>query len=206
MKKMLSLSAGCVHPPWTARLLLKSIIAGVPGIEAEWTSRVEDLRRLEGGGYDGLLLYLHRREISDGALEALDRFVSAGGGVVALHSATASFKSRAAYFDILGGRFTGHGRVTRFTARPAAADVFGCSDTFTLRDELYHHELIGEPEILYTASDGAGDHPAAWRHSYGRGRVFYLVTGHRAGAFRNPVVRRLLTRGTVWACGGEETS
>ena len=41
---------------------------------------------------------------------AFDGFVRAGGGVLAIHSATASFKGSPAYFEVLGGRFVGQGK------------------------------------------------------------------------------------------------
>ncbi len=200
MKNMLAVSAGIVHPSVMARRFLRNILSDVPDLEVEWTLRTEDLIRLEGARFDGVLLYLHRRVISDAALESLERFTRSGGGILALHCATASFKSRDRFFDILGGKFSGHGPVQQFTARPRGQGYFQETGPFTVRDELYHHHITGRVEVLYTALDETGEYPAAWTRNYGRGRVFYLVTGHRAKSMLNPGVRTLIQKAALWVC------
>lgn len=203
MKHILALSAGTVHPPLAGRFRLRRLINGLEGIRTDWTAGIEDLCRLPEGKYDALLLYLHRQTISGKALSTLTEFIRTGGGVLALHSATASFKTRPDYFDILGGKFAGHGPVSEFTCRETGHDFTRGIGDFTLRDELYRHEMTGPVEVLYTAEDDTGEHPAAWLRSFGAGRVFYLVAGHRASAFANPAVRRLVARAADWVCGGK---
>ena len=154
-----ALSCGIIHPPLGARILLRKIMDGIPGLSIDWTSRVEDLRKLTDKGFDGVLLYIHRQDISDTSLKALDYFSARGGGILALHSATASFKTRQAYSDILSGRFSGHGPVNSFTVHPKGRGRFRDLGAFTVRDELYHHDISGDIDILYTAKDGSGEYP-----------------------------------------------
>jgi type 1 glutamine amidotransferase len=59
-------------------------------------------------GFSALVIYIHHKRISQSALTSWIVFVSDGGGILAIHSATASFKKQT-FFEILGGRFIGHG-------------------------------------------------------------------------------------------------
>ena len=116
-KRVLAVSAGLVHPTLSARKKFRRIIENASDIQAAWTSGVTDLAALGGGGYDGAIVYLHRQTINDEALDALDRFVAGGGGLLAVHSASASFKQVPRYFEILGGRFITHGKIEPYTVR-----------------------------------------------------------------------------------------
>ncbi len=44
-----------------------------------------------------------------------------------------------------------------------------------------------------------GEHPLAWRHSIGEGRVFYSAIGHQAETYSLPGYRQLLSKTMVWA-------
>ena len=90
----------------------------VPGFNIRHAPSIEALARVDPAGLDAVVLYYHARTISPSALEALDRFVRGGGGILAVHSATASFKGTPRYTDILGGRFTGHPPVGPLEIRP----------------------------------------------------------------------------------------
>ena len=86
-QRVLAASAGLVHPSLSCRRKFRRIINTVSDTQTAWTADVLDLAALEGGAYDGAILYFHRKTISDEALEALDRFVTWGGGLLAVHSA-----------------------------------------------------------------------------------------------------------------------
>lgn len=44
----------------------------------------------------------------------------------------------------------------------------------------------------------AGEHPIAWRHRLGEGRVFYSAIGHQAATYSLPAYRDFLARGLDW--------
>jgi type 1 glutamine amidotransferase len=207
-KKILVISAGLAHPSWLARRYFHAVLAAVPGIACEFSTRVESLRRLESGRYDAVALYLHRQEISAAALAALDGFVAAGGGMLAVHSASASFKREDGFFKILGGRFVGHGPVGTFSIVPekGAPGWFDAGESFTVRDELYIHEYDTDNTIHYSTAKASGSEPMVWTRTYGRGRVCYLAPGHLARTMKNARIGKIIERGLSWVAGVDNDS
>ena len=200
MKKVLMVSDGLVHPPLAARSVLYKALAQVEACEFQRVSSLEKLpHNLKD--FSALVIYLHHKQISDGALAALERFVSNGGGVLGVHSATASFKQQPRYFEILGGRFTGHGPVEDFEVRPVAQTViFAGIQAFTVKDELYIHELQPGIEAHFTTVYKGQEIPTVWTYNYGGGRVCYAVPGHRTASLMNVYYQQVLQRGLAWVC------
>ena len=201
MKKILLVSDGVFHPPLLARFVLHRALARLDGLEF---SRTRSLEKLPPAldDFAALVIYLHHKELSDRALAALQAYVSGGGGLLGVHSATASFKEQPAYFDILGGRFTGHGPVEPFEVTPVhGSKIFGGIPAFGVVDELYLHELSPSITVHFTAKHQDQEAPVVWTTYYGAGRVCYAVPGHRAAAMRNPVYQKILQRGLAWAAG-----
>jgi type 1 glutamine amidotransferase len=204
-KKALVVTAGLVHPSILARRLFHEILDGVPSVSCEFITSIEGARRLAAGGYDAVVLYLHRQAVSGEALKALDTFVKGGGGMLAVHSASASFKAHEAYYAILGGRFVKHGRVESFelSRQPGAAAMFGDIERISIKDEFYIHEYDLANQVHFARSTGKDIEPQVWTREYGRGRVFYLAPGHCARTMRNACIKALIARGLLWVCGAE---
>jgi type 1 glutamine amidotransferase len=152
-------------------------------------------------GFFALVVYIHHKIISDGALKTFDAFVSNGGGILGVHTATASFKQQRHYFEILGGRFTGHGPVETFEVRPVSeSNIFAGIPAFTVKDELYIHEFQPGNDVHFTANHEGQDVPAVWTRQYGKGRVCYTVPGHTTASMRNKTYQKVLQRGLTWVC------
>jgi len=202
-KRVLAVSAGLFHPNLSARKKFRRIIEGASDIQTAWTSGVNDLAALDGGGYDGAILYFHRKVIDDTALDALDRFVAGGGGLLAVHSASASFKEVPRYFDILGGRFVTHGKIEPYTVRRTdrAASFFSVTDPFTITDELYIHRYDDDVVIHYATETESGPEPVVWTKEHGKGRVCYVSPGHKAKALDEDAIRRIIIEGLDWTLG-----
>lgn len=202
-KRVLAVSAGLFHPNLSARKKFRRIISGVSDIQTAWTSGVMDLAALDGGGYDGVILYFQHKTINDEALDALDRFVAGGGGLLAVHSASASFKQVPRYFDILGGRFVTHGKIEPYAVRRTdqAASFFSVSDPFTVTDELYIHQYDNNVVIHYATETPTGPEPVVWTKEYGKGRICYISMGHKARVFNQEAVRRIVLEGFGWTLG-----
>ncbi len=194
------LSKGIVHPSLMARHYFRRCIRELSGIAVRETGRIESLRRLRYPECAALVMYLHRQKISPAALSALDAFVRSGGGLLAVHSASASFKQESRYFDILGGRFISHEHVHEFTVTGGAKDdtVFTVIPAFTVRDELYIHEYDKSVTVHFITDNGGSAEPVAWTRMHGRGRVCYISLGHRAPVIRDPHVREMLLQGLRW--------
>ncbi len=203
-KSIMLLSAGLAHPSLLARHRLRRILAGVSGITVTETGAVRALARLRFPECAALVIYLHRQTIGTDSLTALDAFVRAGGGLLALHSASASFKREEGYFDMLGGRFVAHGPVHEFTVSRCEGDagVFADSRPFTVRDELYLHEFDAGVTVHFTADWKGCAEPVAWTRTHGKGRVCYISLGHRAPVFKNTRVAEMIIQGLAWTLAG----
>ena len=181
MHTVLVISSGIFHPSLPGRLALWRALRATPGVTLRHapfgpaeafrgaaSAPVEVLARADLPRADALVLFIHGKTISLPALDSLDRFVREGGGILAVHSATASFKETPRYTAILGGRFTGHPPVGPLEIHPAvggtdrdAADagretsgvdeIFGPVAPFTVTDEAYRHELADDIRVHFTA-------------------------------------------------------
>lgn len=204
MKNVLLVTAGWIHPPRRGRKYLRDILAALPGYRFDEVATLAEAARRPLGDFAALVLYYHHRDdaLAAADLDAFRGYVERGGGVLAVHSATASYKKTPAYFDVLGGRFTGHGPVEPIAIRPAAAPdpVFAGIPAFTVKDELYLHELQPDIRVQFETTFRGRTEPMVWTREVGAGRVCYSCPGHRAASLLVPEVAEILRRGLAWVC------
>jgi len=201
--EILLISAGLFHPSLPCRFWLRRALAALPGYRYKQVSSLEALPRLPLDRFRALVLYVHHEPLSAAALDSLDAYLERGGGLLALHSASASYKEVPRFYEILGGRFVNHGPVEEFAVEPSAPEdeIFRGIPAFSVRDELYRHEH--DPENLihfHTVVDGERE-PVVWTRRWGQGRVCYCALGHTVSAVRHPQTRQILHRGLAWASG-----
>ncbi len=145
---------------------------------------------------------------------ALLEYVRSGGGYVSIHGAdNAAADWLPEWKQMLGGVFShvglpdGKVRKGSYVVKitdPSSPITAGITD-FPLKDELYYHVQM-EPgvEPLATVEHEGTAWPVAWTWSYGTGRVFHLVLGHRDfgpdkdDPVRNPNLSRLVIQGVTW--------
>jgi type 1 glutamine amidotransferase len=201
MKKALLVTDGFFHPPFSARKVLHTTLAELDGFEFQPVRSMEKLPN-NLREFLALVIYLHHQKISEAALTALDEFVSNGGGLLGVHTATAAYKNYLHYFEILGGRFIGHGPVTSFEVKPIPeSEIFAAVPAFTVKDELYIHELQLGITPHFTAKHNGQEVPVVWTYHYDKGRVCYAVPGHRTETMHNETYQKILQRGLAWVCG-----
>jgi uncharacterized protein len=125
--------------------------------------------------------------------------------VLAIHSASASFKEQPAYPTFLGGRFTHHGEIQNYRVDPAPVvhSIFGIAAPFTLHDELYYHEWDESNTIHFWANTPTGREPLVWTRYNGEGRICYCAAGHSAASLSTPQIQQVLIRGLRWAASKE---
>jgi uncharacterized protein len=196
-KKVLLVTDGIFHPPLWGQIILLRFLRQTDGFAVEHIHSLEKLPD-DLDQFSGLVLYYHHKTLSPAALARLDGFVKNGGGILAIHSATASFKGTLPYFDILGGRFIGHVKVEPFEVKKRRSAIFNGIPNFTVRDELYLHELNDKIQVHFTARHEGKDVPVVWTTLYGRGKVCYAVPGHTSGSMKNPAYQKILRRGLEW--------
>lgn len=199
MKRVLLVTDGLFHPPLPARMTLRETLTKLDGFIFQHVRSMEKLPN-DLGSFSAIVIYIHHKKISEKALAQLDGFVSNGGGILGVHTATASFKQQMHYFEILGGRFTGHGPIERFEVSRMKNEIFGDIKDFVVKDELYIHELQPGIETHFTARHEGEDVPVVWTYQYGQGRVCYAVPGHTTATMRNETYQMILQRGLKWVC------
>ena len=198
-KHILLISAGLVHPSILARKRFFEIVSGVCTVVQ--TSSLEGACILRRGIFDAAVVYLHRQKISDEALSAMESFVAHGGGLLGVHSATASFKQSRGWFNLIGGRFLSHEKVIAFTSSSTGSEIFS-PESFIVKDELYIHETRLGISVHYSTEIKGKAVPVVWTQNYGKGRVCYIEPGHVAASLEVPEVIKVIKEGLTWVCGG----
>lgn len=197
MKKVLLVTDGFFHPTFLGRMALHQALKQLDGFSFKHVSSLEKLPAdLES--FSALVLHYHHNNISETALTELKSYVIQGGGILSIHAATASFKETLPYFEILGGRFVGHGPVERFQVEKVKDGIFSGIANFAVTDELYIHELNPNIDVHFTAKLDGKDIPVVWTYQYGKGKVCYAVPGHTTESMRNKTYQGLLRRGLAW--------
>jgi type 1 glutamine amidotransferase len=165
--------------------------------------------------YDVVILHFmnwEKPDPSEKAAENLRSFVAHGGGLVSIHFACGAFQKWAEYPALLGrvyDRTNTHDPRGPFTVQVVNSNhpiTRGMPSEFSTDDELYICLTGDAPiETLATARSKVThrDHPMAYAHTYGRGRVFLTPLGHDARALQFPGTAALIRRGTAWAAGRE---
>lgn len=200
---ILLVSRGLFHPHLFVRRELYRILAEVPGAEISRAAALEDLSGPQLNTFQAAVLFFHERQISPAALDAWEVYLQAGGGVLALHAAAASYKESDRYTKLLGGRFTSHGPVQEITitTRPPGQQLFGPLPDFTIRDEFYRMETRTDITILFTARQNGLEEPFVWIRQHGSGRLCYLAAGHTTASLRHPSVQHIIQRAVQWCAG-----
>ncbi len=197
--KVLLVTDGFFHPPLLGRLVLDATLRQMEGVTFDHVYSLEKLpSNLEI--YSSLVLHFHHKSISSMALSKLDNFVLSGGGILAIHAATASFKETFSYFNILGGRFVEHGKIEMIEAINQSSHIFSDLPNFVVRDELYIHELNEKIMVHYAAKLDSKVIPVVWTFLYGKGKVCYALPGHTTGSMFNPTYKKVLQRALEWVC------
>ncbi len=166
----------------------------------------EDLNELKAENirkYDVVLFYGSGLNFSDPNQEkGLCDFVRGGGGYAGVHSATDSFKKSDAYWELVGGRFAGHGHgkfkvYIHDTDHPITAGL----EDFEITDETYSHRYHKNVcmRSLVRMNQGKDRQSMGWVQDYGKGRMFYTSLGHGREAWTNPHFQRLVVRGIYWS-------
>lgn len=196
-RPILLVTHGILHPPLAGRWALNRALRALPGFCFEHVRSLENLPAAVER-FAALVLYFHHKSLSPAALTRLETYARQGGGILALHSATASFKGCPSYFEILGGRFVGHGRVEPFEMVNCGGGLFDDLPNFTVTDELYLHELSADIQVHFTARYEGRDVPVVWTRHHGRGKICYAGLGHTVGSMNHPVYQDLLRHGLAW--------
>lgn len=148
-----------------------------------------------------------------------ERWLQAGGGVVAIHAAANADRDWPFYGELLGGaRFRNHPpgelqfqRATVHVRDPRHPATEPLARAWERTDEWYNfapepgpaaHVLATLDEREYEEADGtpgADPHPIAWTVRVGGGRSLYTALGHGAEAWDERLYRAHIVGAIEWA-------
>ncbi|MFW6062239.1 MAG: ThuA domain-containing protein, partial [Planctomycetota bacterium] len=138
MKKVLMIVGGAHHPFGPCGRIGKQFLETTGKYELDVTEDLDALPRL--GPYDAVMVYTCGLEMTPEQFESLREFVRDGGGLVGVHSATASFRNQPEWFDLVGSEFLTHPREhPHFRVRIADPDhsITARLGEFDITDEFY---------------------------------------------------------------------
>jgi type 1 glutamine amidotransferase len=165
-----------------------------------------------------VLLHPTGAYLSSSQLTILQAFVRSGGGIVAIHGASAAMYSSPWYTSLMGTLFSNHPEPQEGTVLLEEANAdhpvlqgSGCAakERRGWRDEWYnfttHPRENGKLKILLRGDPGSfkggemgNDHPLAWCQEFEGGRVFYTALGHFEEAYADEWFVGMLERGILW--------
>lgn len=171
------------------------------GIQLVYTEDVGSLTLENLRLYDALLVYADIDTIEPQADEALHDYVTGGGGLVALHAGSYSFRNSKYYASMVGGQYKAHDGLKPFRTRIAAPNhpVMQGFNGFESTDEPYvhdRHNTQGRAVLEYR-----DDEPYTWVRDEGQGHVFYTAWGHDTQTWSKQEFDDLVERGIRFAAG-----
>jgi len=187
--------------------ILAEVLKKTGDFEITMSEDLDELRAENIKKYDVVLFYGSGNNFKDPAQEkGLCDFVRNGGGYAGIHSASDSFKKSDAYWEMVGGRFSGHGHGKyKVYIYDKEHPITKGLDDFEIEDETYRHAYHKNAciRVLTRMNRGNERQAMCWVTHYGKGRMFYTANGHGTPAWTNPAFQRLATRGIYWAVGRE---
>ncbi len=201
--KVLFLRGGGVHDWKNNPPILTAILEKTGDFDVTYTESLDDLKeRIKQ--FDIVIQYTTGLQLTEEQEKGYCDFVANGGGYVGIHSATDSFKKADRYWEMVGGRFAGHGggKYTVYIYDREHPITKGLQD-FEIQDETYSHSYHKNAimRCLTRMNRGKERQAMSWVSHYGKGRMFYTGNGHGREAWSNPHFQRLVVRAAYWAAG-----
>ncbi|MNJ44409.1 ThuA domain-containing protein [Paenibacillus fonticola] len=143
-----------------------------------------------------------REKLSSKQTSGLLSCISGGRGLLVLHNGIV-LQKKYEIAQLIGARNVSHPSLQTLQMRVTAPDhdIMLHISPFEIEDEPYRFEFdpFCETTILLEYEMDGEWHPAAWAHSYGLGRVVYLLPGRDQAVFQHPEYRKLVLQAAKWA-------
>jgi uncharacterized protein len=138
------------------------------------------------------------------ARAAFDAHLAAGGGLLAMHTASICFDDWPVWAEALGGAWR-WGRSSHPPPGPLAVEVTAPEHPlvaglggFTIEDERYSGLAVAADVRPLLACAGE---PLLWAREHGGGRVVYDALGHDPASYEVPEHRAVVQRAIRWTAG-----
>ena len=160
--------------------------------------------------YDLIVQTVTMSTITGAQEKALLDTVAGGAGFGGWHGGQAdAFRNNTNYQYMVGGQWVSHpGGIIDYEVNITDHEdpiTAGLND-FAMHSEQYYMHVDPANLVLATTTF-SGNHdpwidgtvmPAAWKRSWGKGKVFHCTLGHVAADFDVPEAREIVRRGLIW--------
>lgn len=216
-----SKTLGFRHSSITAGITTLRELGEQNGFSMEATEDSQVFAQTNLARYAAVVFLSATGDVLDQAQEsALQTYVEAGGGLVAIHGGVFGPQACEDKWEWYGGvfccAFTNHTAVTSAVVQIedfANASTMGFPARWLRTDEWYN--FTGSPRqcarVLasaistnYPAGSGS-DHPMTWCRRVGQGRMWYTAMGHTEESFSEPLFKKHLLGGILIAAGRVQT-
>ncbi|MGB2824707.1 MAG: ThuA domain-containing protein [Phycisphaerae bacterium] len=156
------------------------------------------------GKYDAVMIYTCGGKLTPQQETGLVEYVRRGGGLVAVHSATAISPDCRDYLALIGSQFDTHPREHKFEQVRIVGGSHQATTRladFSLTEELYVLKNVApDVRVLAETTYQCKPMPVMYARSEGKGRVFYTALGHGVRQWKVSHFQRSLLHGLDWAC------
>ncbi len=154
-----------------------------------------------------IVFYWTVEKISDEQLNGLMNHIAKGNGFVTFHSGADSFRDSEKYRKFVGGYFKTHPHYRTYQVSITEAKhpiTAGIMEYMTTDEQYILHVYEDDGKTILGNGLWKGKlMPALWVKKHGEGRIFYNSGGHDPKAVEQPMFKKLLVRGCLWAAGRE---
>lgn len=195
------------HPARTARKGLQPLEQA--GMTFDWIEHAGEWSAERMAGYPLVILAKSNNVsstdetpwVTEEIEAAFLAYVSAGNGLLAIHSGTAGYEKCMVLRRVLGGVFTSHPEQCPVTVEPAAVHTLSSgSAPFTLVDEHYMMALDDtRADVFLSTVSEHGRQPGGWTRFEGKGRVCVLTPGHNLEVWLHPAYQAVVRNALGWA-------
>lgn len=138
--------------------------------------------------------------LTDEQVHGLASWVQQGGGLLAVHCATAMGESNPELARLLGGRFISHPAPFTFTISPNSDGhpITNSVPAFEVYDEFYIERCEPSAAIHMSGEYEGATCPMVWSRLEGTGRVAHVAPGHFPEVWNHLHYQRLLIQAVHW--------
>ena len=205
--KLLVFCDDLYHPGATVRTGLAPLAAA--GFEFDWVEDASNWAATSLEAYPAALLSKSNvctptdktPWLGPGTESAFLDHVRRGGGLVVIHSGTASYADVAPVRAVTGGTFLSHPPPCAISMMPKVGHplTVGVPEPFVIRDEHYQMALDdAHADVFLRSVSEHGEQPAGWTRSEGAGRVCVLTPGHFPKVWLHPSFQQLIVNALHW--------
>lgn len=189
------------HPLSAIEEQLESILSEENLLEIKTDYNALDCNELKS--YQTVISYTDcwNNEPAEGFAAALQTYVINGGSLLLIHNGI-SLQNKYELAQMIGAKFTGHpARTTlEYAEFNREHPIMSGITEFSLFEEPYQFEFdafTNKTTLFYYEYEG-NKYPAAWAHTYGKGKVVYLSPGHDNSIFECSEYRNIIKNSVYW--------